>query len=284
MRSLSLSLILGLLISIPAWAIPEAPFNALTTEVLAEELNNDPFDFNGIVALSNCSASLVHFAGQPKSSEAYVLTNGHCIGGWGGFLRPGEIEYYKPSRKSMNVHRTVNERVRVQSHTLVYATMTGTDSALYRLNETYAQLEAQGIQSFEMAWEQPLVGQPIHIVSGYWKRGFECAVEATVFELHEADWVFTDSIRYSDPGCEVYGGTSGSPVVARGERVVIGVNNTGNESGRECTMNNPCEVDENGTRTVLEGRGYAQQTYWFYSCLTEGFEIDLEREGCLLEK
>lgn len=279
-----LSLIAILSFSGQAFAIPEAPFNALNIEVIADAQLQSDFDFNGIVGLSNCSASIVHFAGQPKSSEAYVLTNGHCIGGWGGFLRPGEVRYMQNSRRSMNAHIDIDNRVRVSSHTLVYATMTNTDAALYRLNETYEQLEARGINSFEMSWEQPQVGQPLHIVSGYWKRGFECSVEKIVHQLLEADWTFVDSIRYSDPGCEVYGGTSGSPVIAMGERVVIGVNNTGNESGQTCTMNNPCEVDEDGNQTILEGRGYAQQTYWFYSCLSEDFEIDLDRDGCLLPK
>ena len=137
MRRFVLSLIVALAFSSHAWAIPEATFDALATEVIVTEESD--FDFNGIVALSNCSASLVHFAGQPKSSQAYVLTNGRCIGGWGGFLKPGEIEYYEPSRKSMNIHRTINERVRAQANTLVYATMTDTDSALYRINETYEQ-------------------------------------------------------------------------------------------------------------------------------------------------
>ncbi len=93
-----------------------------------------------------------------------------------------------------------------------------------------------------------------------------------------------DSIRYSKKGCEVYGGTSGSPVIAKGERVVVGVNNTGNESGKLCTNNNPCEIDVNGNKKVLKGRGYAQQTYWVYSCLNEEFDIDLSKQGCNLPK
>ena len=93
-----------------------------------------------------------------------------------------------------------------------------------------------------------------------------------------------DSIRYSDPGCEVYGGTSGSPVIRKGERVVVAVNNTGNESGQECTMNNPCEVDNEGNILVIEGRGYAQQTYWFATCMDENFELDLNQKGCMLPK
>lgn len=280
-----LGIFVSFLFSISAWGFPEAPFDGLEQETRIEisEAFAD-FDFNGIVGLSNCSAAIVHFTGQPKTSQAYVLTNGHCISSWGGFLRPGEVVSQRPDSRSMSVFKDIDNRIRVSANTLVYATMTNTDAALYRLNTTYAELEAQGIMSFELSFEAPDVGQPIHIVSGYWKRGFECQVDGIVYQLREADWTFQDSIRYSSAGCEVYGGTSGSPVIAQNERVVVGVNNTGNESGQECTMNNPCEVNRDGSKTVIRGRGYAQQTYWFYSCLNEGFEIDLNREGCLLPK
>ncbi len=276
--------LVSLLFSIQAYAIPEAPHIDLDAplEVLR---NRADFDFNGIVAMSNCSASVVHFAGQPKTSEAYVLTNGHCTGGlFGGFPKPGEVRYMQRDSRRMNAHIDINNRVGVRTNMLVYATMTNTDAALFRLNETYEDLEKEGIYSFEMSAQPPLVGDDIHIVSGYWRKGFECSVEELVYQLKEGHWTMIDSIRYSPTGCEVYGGTSGSPVVAKGERLVVGVNNTGNEDGKKCTNNNPCEVDEQGEVLILEGRGYAQQTYWFTTCLDNEFNLDLSVEGCLLPK
>lgn len=268
------------------WAIPKAPFDSLDWEApvtLGTPLTD--YDFNGIVRLSNCSASLVHFTGQPKTSKAYVLTNGHCISRWGGFLQPGEIIYNQRDSRSMRAYRTLQETVNVRAESLVYATMTGTDSALYRLNTTYEDLEAQGIKSLELSFERPMLGMPIQVVSGYWKRGFACNIDGFVYQLLEAEWTFEDSIRYTESGCEIYGGTSGSPVVSGDDsRVVVAVNNTMNESGQNCTMNNPCEVDKSGQKSVMPNRGYAQQTWWFYSCLTEDFQIDLARDGCRLHK
>jgi hypothetical protein len=49
-------------------------------------------------------------------------------------------------------------------------------------------------------------------------------------------------------------------------------------------MNNPCEVDENGTVTVRPDQSYGQQTYWFTTCLTASNAIDLSKQGCLLAK
>ena len=65
---------------------------------------------------------------------------------------------------------------------------------------------------------------------------------------------------------------------------VVGVNNTGNENGKKCTMNNPCEVSTDGTITYEKGLSYGQQTSWLYTCLTAERKIDLEKSGCKLAK
>ncbi len=80
------------------------------------------------------------------------------------------------------------------------------------------------------------------------------------------------------------GGTSGSPIVLKGSRIVLGVNNTINQNGQSCTMNNPCEVDESGNISARQGVGYAQQSYWFYTCLDAEKNLDLAIPGCLLQR
>ena len=78
------------------------------------------------------------------------------------------------------------------------------------------------------------------------------------------------------------GGTSGSPVIEKGTRNVIGVNNTVNESGAQCTIDNPCEVDKQGKVTAEKGLAYGQETYPIYSCFNEAREFDLATPGCAL--
>jgi hypothetical protein len=73
-------------------------------------------------------------------------------------------------------------------------------------------------------------------------------------------------------------------VLGKGSRTVVAVNNTINESGRKCEVNNPCEVDKAGNVTYQKGRGYAQQTYWIYSCRNSEGQLDLTTAGCLLPK
>ena len=123
----------------------------------------------------------------------------------------------------------------------------------------------------------------IEIVSGYWDRGYSCAIDAFIYNLKEGDWLFKDSVRYTD-GCDTIGGTSGSPIIAKGTRSVIAINNTANEDGQRCTVNNPCEVNQEGTITVLKDKKYGQQTFNIYSCLSPDFGIDLTRAGCVLAK
>jgi V8-like Glu-specific endopeptidase len=89
-------------------------------------------------------------------------------------------------------------------------------------------------------------------------------------------------MRYSKGGCETIHGTSGSPVIVAGTRRVVGINSTGNDSGERCTMNNPCEVSENGQVYVERGRSYADQTWVVTTCLDSRSRIDVKVPGCLL--
>ena len=154
---------------------------------------------------------------------------------------------------------------------------------LYKVKETYAEIKAKyNINAMTLSSAHPSIGDQMEVISGYWYRGYSCNIEAFINTLKEDQWTMNDSIRYSRPGCLVIGGTSGSPIVAKGTRIVIGINNTGNESGRKCTMNNPCEIDEKGNIKAERGFSYGQQTYWVYSCLNQYNEVDLSVPGCLL--
>ncbi len=162
--------------------------------------------------------------------------------------------------------------------------MTNTDIALYELSDSYETiLSKYKIESFTLDSVRPFEGTNIDIVSGFWDRGYSCEIDSFIFNLKEGDWMFTDSIRYTD-GCATVGGTSGSPITARGTRSVIAINDTANENGKSCAVNNPCEIDEAGKVTVLKDKKYGQQTYNIYSCLRPDFNIDLSVPGCVLPK
>ncbi|MBK1785169.1 S1 family peptidase [Prauserella cavernicola] len=238
-------------------------------------------DLAGTVALSNCSGSIVHLAGTPATAPALVLSNGHCLEE--GFPAPGEVIVDQPSQRSFTLLAGDGAELgTVPATKLLYATMTGTDASVYQLGLSYAELErTHGVTALELAEQRPSAGSDITVASGYWKQTYSCSVDGFVHELHEGDYVWDDSIRYT-PECETIGGTSGSPIVDVATGEVVGVNNTGNENGERCTMNNPCEVAGDGAVTVREGINYGQQTYDLYGCLTAGNEIELGRPACEL--
>ncbi|MGW7683501.1 S1 family peptidase [Kribbella sp. NPDC054772] len=241
-------------------------------------------DFTGIAALSNCSASLVRYAESVDTDKALVLTNGHCYEG--GFLQPGQVLVNKASTRSITLLKPDASRAgTVRADKILFGTMTKTDMIVYEVNETYASIKTRlNVTPLTLAKQAPANGTGMAVVSGYWQRIYTCSVQATIPQLREGDWTWQNSIKYQQPGCETIGGTSGSPVVSTTTGEVIGVNNTGNEDGEQCTVNNPCEVDADGNVTVEKGAAYGEQTWWLYTCLTADRAIDLNKSGCELPK
>ena len=241
------------------------------------------FNFEGIVALSNCSGSIVRYESSRDDDAAMVFTNGHC--NEHGMPKPGTYELNTSSNRRFSVldPKTAESLGTVQAEKILYSTMTKTDVTMYRLTSTYRQIQDRfGIRPLTLSSQPASPGQKIEVISGYWKRGYACSIQYFVDTLKEAGWTMRNSIRYQQPGCEIIGGTSGSPVLLAGTDRIVGFNNTTNEAGEKCTMDNPCEVDRDGKVTVDRGAGYAQQVSLIYSCLDSELRLDLSLPGCRL--
>jgi len=238
-------------------------------------------DFAGTVGLSNCSGSLVRLPSSTDADKALVLTNGHCF----ELMKAGQTVVNRPEKRWVQLLTgSGSNLVRLNTTKLVYATMTGTDAAFYQLDQTYGQIQQQyGTRALELSATHPVAGTEIRVVSGYWKKIYSCQVDGFVYQLKEADWTWRDSLRYTS-SCNTIGGTSGSPIVDNATGKVVGINNTGNESGGRCTMNNPCEVDATGKVTVRKGINYGQQTFDFVSCFGPGTTLNLSLPGCKVSK
>lgn len=256
----------------PAMAAPAAPAAPAVAVTYA-----------GTVALSNCSGSVVRAPASQPDDPALVLSNGHCLES--GFPAAGEVVKDKPSSRSFSLLNSSGSKVAtLRASKIAYATMTDTDVSLYQLTQTYAQIQSQyGISALTLNDVRPTQGSAIKVVSGYWKRIYSCTIDGFAYRLKEGDWTWKDSVRYTS-ACNTIGGTSGSPVVDTTTGKVVAVNNTGNEDGGRCTVNNPCEVDQNGAVTVRKGINYAQETYIIVPCIAPGNKIDLNRPGCTLPK
>ncbi|ULR53101.1 trypsin-like serine peptidase [Streptomyces deccanensis] len=240
-------------------------------------------NFAGTVSLSNCSGSVVRMPDSEDNDPALVMTNGHCLET--GFPTPGQVIVDRASTRTFGLLNSAGTRVgTLRASKIAYGTMTDTDMAVYQLTTTYAQIKSTyGIDALVYDTTRPAAGTDISVVSGYWKRIYSCDVDGFAYRLKEGDWTWKDSIRYTS-ACNTIGGTSGSPVVNVATNKVVGVNNTGNESGERCTVNNPCEVDANGTVTVRQGINYAQQTWHVPACFGVDNKLDLTAAGCVLPK
>ncbi|WP_171163964.1 serine protease [Streptomyces sp. I05A-00742] len=267
----------------PATAAPQARSTAQAAPQAEKQAKPKAVDFAGTVALSNCSGSLIRLPNSADNDPGLVLTNGHCLET--GMPGPGDVIVNKASSRTFSLlNSTAGKAGTLRASKVAYATMTDTDVTLYQLTTSYAQIKkSYGIDALNLSADHPVTGTPIKVVSGYWKRIYSCNVDGFVHELREGDWTWKDALRYTS-SCNTIGGTSGSPVIDVNTGKVIAVNNTGNESGERCTMNNPCEVDEKGNVTVRRGINYAEQTYGIAKCVTTGNRIDLSLPGCTLPK
>ncbi|WP_181804039.1 trypsin-like peptidase domain-containing protein [Streptomyces shenzhenensis] len=240
-------------------------------------------NFAGTVSLSNCSGSVIRFPNSADSDPALVLTNGHCLET--GFPDPGEVITGQSSSRTFGLLNSAGTRVAtLRANQVVYSTMTDTDITIYRTTTTYAAIKSSyGISPLTVSADHPVAGTAIKVVSGYWKTIYSCNIDGFVYRLKEGDWTWKDSVRYTS-ACNTIGGTSGSPVIDTSTGQVVAVNNTGNENGETCTVDNPCEVDENGNVTVRQGINYAEETYIIPACFTTGNVLNLSASACTLPK
>ncbi len=273
---------IGSALAVPADASDAAETTTTAAHPAAHSvaLKGNP-DFTGIVRLSNCSGSLVRWEDSKPGDKAMMLTNGHCRKTY----TPDEVEVDVPTVRTVVLLKPDGTDLATLSTTkLIYGTMSKTDVALYQLAVSYSDIKSTydvtplTIQSARADSHERVV-----VISGYWRKAYRCHLNGFVYRLQEGDYTWSNSMRYREGGCNVIHGTSGSPVLKAGTRTVVGIHNTTNDAGQECTLNNPCEIDRQGHVTVDQGRHYGEQTWWFTTCLSaDGRKLDLDRSGCLL--
>lgn len=283
---LVLTTLLGLFGSLSVSAFPLSyPQEALQEPGDDDDAPKTKYNFEAIVKFDNCSGSLVRFETSENSDKALVLTNGHCVqfSRFSHFMPQDHFMSHKPVDRRVYLLDPAEEKTFATLHTteIVYATMTGTDVAFYEVSLTYGEIEKQfGVKALTMSPKASKPADAVQVVSGLFRSGLSCDVERIVPKIKEAGYVWTQSPKLGKE-CTLISGMSGSPVLSL-DHQIVGIANTGNEDGEKCTLNNPCEVEDDGSVRVDKGRNYGQQTHLVYSCLNKLRQIDVSVPGCSL--
>lgn len=237
----------------------------------------------GEVQVNGCMGSVVRMPDARPRDSALLLTNGHCVRG----DRPavGSALVDQPASFPIGIaDHDGYDQTTANATRLVYATMTGTDIALYRLDKTYAQLGAAHATVFTVSTKPMSAKENLAVLTGAYRES--CTLAAVVPHLREGGYQLDDAVRTTDSdNCTLGPGMSGSAMVARDGSTIVGVHNTSNQgNGTACSDGNPCEVGSDGTVTSVPNSAYGEQIDLVPGCFGQGSVLDLTKPGCTLTK
>jgi hypothetical protein len=242
-----------------------------------------------------CSGSLVTFEGRTALQKALVLTAGHCIGigsakyGNSRIPLPGAGEVFKNLKQegtfTIITPRPERRKECIGVSTLLYATLTDIDIALYELTETYQELEKRtGAVPFPVS-RDPVVATagPLRAPSGLHENEQVCTFGGDVQHAKEFVWTWGPLMRLE--GCRFAPGHSGAPLISTVTGQLVGILATVNDGDGAPCEKNPCEVDASGRVTVRPvGTPYGHYAYRLAACMTAGGSLDLNLPACMLPK
>lgn len=243
-----------------------------------------------------CSGAFVTLMGRGASERGLVLTSGHCLGrgqtlvqGRYAVPAPGEVLVQVEDDRAftLNTGNAGAPRACIRADQVAYATLTGLDLAVFRLSETYEEIERRtGTRPLVISADAAVPPEmKVRIPSGLHQIDSSCATDRTVPGLREMLWTWGPTLRLAMT-CDARPGASGSPVVRADSNEVIAVFGTVYDAdGRPCELMNPCEIDDKGAVSVAEkGRPYGHFVHALYTCLDGRGNIDVGVAGCGLPR
>jgi hypothetical protein len=250
-------------------------------------------DFRGAVEIFNCSGALVRWEQSRPNDPAMMLTNGHCFQAsdkardTGHKVTRDVIVNQADSRPVTLLGRDGQDLGTVRAKRLLYSTAFKTDVGLYSLRRTFAEIRSEfHLRALTISDTVPAPHQKVLVPSGFSRKVYTCQLNGSVFKLHNDQFVWRHSLRLVHSAtCHTIHGTSGSPLLARGTREVVGINNAINfAAGGPPCRHSLCEETADGHISTHVHRRYGQQTWWLTTCLGTDRKLDLDVEGCLLPK
>lgn len=257
--------------------------------------------FNGVGRYGGCTGSLIDTQTGESSSPAYILTNGHCISYNRGLLPADGAFFDLGQTRAMTFDyyydfEPIRDRKSYKTKNVLYATMDSTDIALVELEGvTLQELKILGINAYEISASIPEenkeiinVGIPATGLDEVVLRYSLCKRKERV-PILEGGYKFPNAYQLK---CNVLSGSSGSPVFIPEEnddssirKIAWLVNTTVNDSSEgqnPCSLNRPCEVDDNGIKTVNTKINYMQGVSFLSSCFDDKGIFDKNLSSCKL--
>ena len=220
------------------------------------------------------------------AAPAYALTNGHCP----EFPGSNEVLLDRPPIRGQVTFNyfadTTRSQLTVAVTRVAYATMKGHDIAVLELALQHRQLRAQGVEPWPIARARPIAGESVAIIGapgGAFLRLSACRLEGQAPLVLEYIWHWYDFFRNRCVGIQP--GSSGSPVISRRTRAMIGLVNTTTSGGRpvfsECLLDHPCEPAVGGESGRVE-TNYVTPLLDVDACFPGGW-FDVASPGCALD-
>ncbi len=181
-------------------------------------------------------------------------------------LKPGQVKRNEKASRSITLYTNTGKTYQTKTAQLLFATMTGTDLAIYELAESYEELALKDIHPLTLASENPAQGQEVTTISKRKNSKFSCRIDKITDTL-EGGYSFQSAMRMSEE-CRQINGTSGSPVIDSRTGEVVAIANTFNKNGKRCKDNNPCETSGEEI-TVIHRARYAQRIIPFVMKIEE---------------
>lgn len=236
-----------------------------------------------------CTATFVEIPNSSPEAPAIVITNGHCTN---EVFQDNEIQVNKAMNASI-VFKKLNDipesqHIRVNTKSILYGTMKGTDLAIVELNISNKDLIAKGIKPLKIADAYPAIGAkieaygyPLSLTPVYLRKSEDVLGPSS--NISEFIWMWKG--LFSSNFKDIYPGSSGSPVFASGGKSIIGmINTTTIGATGECELGAPCELGIGKTPIVKENTTYIIDATKIKNCFNSQGVFDINLASFPFEK